>query len=795
MPDPSSTTAADPSPRYATVCAAAVYAVCTLILAYPVFAGRFLVTDVSDQYIGGFPVREFGAEALRSTGGFAQWNPYIFGGLPYVAAMHGDIFYPTFLLRMIMRTDLAMTWAFIIHVFLCGLFTYLFLRAVRVGLAGALVGGIAYMMSGQIAGLVSPGHDGKLYVSALLPLALLLLYRIVREGRLWAWGPLALTIGLAVLSPHPQLLQYMLLLAGAWSIYLVRATEDGPRRTSRDAFRRLGLALAAVVVGGVIGAIQYVPVVEYIPWSPRAGGLSGYERAVSYSMPPEELLNTYLPQFTGILDRYWGRNGIHLHSEYLGAAALFLAFAAFGTSRRGFLWFWLGTIVVSVLWSLGGFTPFYHLVYALVPGTKFFRAPSTIMYITALGTSVLVAIGTERLLAGRIRPRYAYAWLGIAAGVALIATVGGLTNLAGAVAGPERYEYVLANAGALLAGAWRSFAFVAAVAAVSIAFGRRALDRRGALAALAAVVALDLWSVERLYWNFSAPASVLYAADPAIDYMKRQPQPGRVVALELQGGDAPAFHDPFLSGDAFMVHGIRQLTGYHGNQLGRFGLLTGWGTADWPREIANPNLRQLENVRYLYTNVGQPLFDGMTRVLGPVKNSAGSTVYLYQFPDSSPVAWVTAAIVKAPDDAAAATVLDPRFPVRSVAVFDTGAAVQGRTDLRQPPAPPAIAVTATRYQPGRITLALAAPAPAGSALVVSENYYPGWTATANGRAAAVGRADVSLIGVALPTGATTVDLSFASPTYERGKLLSLGALALALVMTGVGVAVDRRRRA
>ena len=35
----------------------------------------------------------------------------------------------TFLLRMLLPTDVAMTWGFVIHLFLCGLFTFVFLRA------------------------------------------------------------------------------------------------------------------------------------------------------------------------------------------------------------------------------------------------------------------------------------------------------------------------------------------------------------------------------------------------------------------------------------------------------------------------------------------------------------------------------------------------------------------------------------------------------------------------------------------------------------------------------------------
>src|SRR5207253_10206676 len=119
-------------------------------------------------------------------------DPYLFGGMPYVAAMHGDTFYPTFLLRMILPTDVAMTWGFIIHIFLAGLLTYVFLRALGYGFFGSLVGGLAYMMSGQIASSVSPGHDGKLFVSALFPLALMLLRRGIRDRRNWPCGAFAL---------------------------------------------------------------------------------------------------------------------------------------------------------------------------------------------------------------------------------------------------------------------------------------------------------------------------------------------------------------------------------------------------------------------------------------------------------------------------------------------------------------------------------------------------------------------------------------------------------------------------
>ena len=591
------------APRLAGLWSALVYALATLWLGAPALAGKFLINLHSDQYLAGYAFREFAAHTLRTTGSFPLWNPYIYGGLPYVAAMHGDIFYPTFLLRMIMPTDVAMTVGFMVHIFLAGLFTYYFLRAWGLGFYPALIGGLAYMMGGPIASYVSPGHDGKLFVSALTPLALWMLIRGIRDGRLWAFGVFALATGLGVLSPHPQLLQYMLLVSGAFALFLAFAAGDDrvklPRRT---AITRLGFSAAAVVVGMVMGAVQYLPVMEYVPWSPRAGG-KGYDYATTYSFPIEELINTYIPQFSGILDNYWGRNGIHLHSEYLGVAVLILAvlgFTAVRSARRhNFARFWLATMVIALLWALGGSTPFFHIIYALVPGTKFFRAPSTIIYLVGLAIAVFAALGVERVLAVQFTRGYLIKWA-VAAGVMLLLGVsGGLTSMATALAIPQMAERVPLGASALVVGSLRSFIAAAATLGVLLAVLSGRLRPVAAACSLAALVALDLWSVERLYWQFSPPAAQLFASDAIIDTIKASKEPARVLALQLTA-EGDAFRDPYLTtqSNGLMVHGIREVVGYHGNSLGRYNeLIDG-------RNLVNPQVWHLLNVRYLLTRCG-----------------------------------------------------------------------------------------------------------------------------------------------------------------------------------------------
>lgn len=149
--------------------------------------------------------------------------------------------------------------------------------------------------------------------------------------------------------------------------------------------------------------------------------------------------------------------------------------------------------------------------------------------------------------------------------------------------------------------------------------------------------------------------------------------------------------------------------------------------------------------------------------------------------------------MKAADDAVLSTVRDSRFDIRRAALFAEDAPVTAQENVTTLPERLAIEATVSNYAPGKVTLALDAPAPPGSALVVSENYYPGWVAEVDGRPAAIGRADFSLMGVQLPTGARNIELTFRSAPYERGRLITLIALVMALLLVAFGIVRERGR--
>jgi len=80
-------------------------------------------------------------------------------------------------------------------------------------------------------------------------------------------------------------------------------------------------------------------------------------------------------------------------------------------------------------------------------------------------------------------------------------------------------------------------------------------------------------------------------------------------------------------------------------------------------------------------------------------------------------------------------------------------------------------------------------------LVLSDSYYPGWTARVDGRPVGIRRADIALRAVAVPPGEHVVEFSFAPLSWRLGLVVSgVAWLAVAAIgLTWLGRAVGRGR--
>ena len=716
------------------------------------------------MFIAGYSFRSFGAETFLKTGSIPQWNPYLFGGLPYIGAMHGDIFYPTAWLRWIMPVDLAITWGMVLHFVLAGWFMYRFTRSLGLSWGAALFSGIAYEMTGIVASQMSPGHDGKLFVSALTPLSFWVLIHAIRHARTWAFGVFAIVVALIVLG-HYHMAYFLLIALGCWTLYL--ALWDPERPVGVPAWKPIGLAALVVVVGVSITAIQVLPFLAYIPFSPRAvgGPDQGWSFATSYALPPSEVFTLLLPEFNGVLEHYWGRNPIKFHTEYMGFLPLALAALALGDQRhrRLVVAFGVGALFF-LMFSFAGHTPLYRPFFELLPGLNKIRAMGMVFYLVAFAACVLAGIGMDRVLTRIVRARTIVGVAGGAALFAILGVAGGLQGLAESLAISERLLAVDANAPFLRAGALRLLMFVLLGGATLWAAAAGRIGRSVATWALLALVALDLWSIDQKFYTYSPRASQLFADDAVTTHLRQIRPPYRV----LDAGDS-------YGQSILMAYRIPVATGYHGFQLQRYNELA--GITEGGRNLFSPTMLDMLAIRYLILPAPQPV-SGYHQTVGPTPTAFGTTAVLYERDTTPAYARVLPASAKALENQIVPTLVDPRYPVNGVALLpDTSTAT---TPTAKPPfRSSTVSATVTDWRPGAMTVQLRGSEAAPSLLLMSENWYPDWRAEVDGKVGTVRRVNHTLLGVDLAPGAREVRLRYDSSDYSRGKLISAISLLFA----------------
>ena len=779
-PVPSTTSPDRFQPSRPGLVALAVFIAASLTLCWPVLVGAFL--PGSDQYLSGYAFRHFAAEYWREHHAIPLWNPYIFAGMPYVGGMHGDIFYPTAWLRWILPTGTAMGLGFALHFVVAGAAMYAFLRGLRLSWGAAVVGGLAFELSGIVASLISPGHDGKLFTTALAPLLFLALLRAVRAPRVDRFALVALVIGLS-LHGHPQLSYYLLVAAGLWTLFLVFGDPERPRGTPR--WVPLAAALGAVVLGAGLYTIQGIPFYEYIPYSPRATGASsaGWEYMTAYSMPIDELMSTFLPQFNGIKDLYWGQNGFKLHSEYIGVSVLVLAVLGLGgKDQRPIRWAVAGIGVFFLLISLGSHTPFYRLWYELMPGMDKVRAPGSAFFLVAFPVCVFAGFGADRVLAGSANRSRVLLGAGVFAALGALGAAGALQGITeGLAAGSGRIDAALANAGELRIGSLRLLLFAALAGGVFLAVGARRLRGPAAVALMGAVVLADLWSIDRRFVEVEGKSAELFQDDAITRRIKEAPMPYRV--WQPAGGYAALAPYP---GSWLMGVQVPTLFGYHGNELHAFDELLG-GKNLWQNQLSEVML-DLFAIRYVVLRQEQQLPRYHKILEG--KTTVGSDAVLYEADSVPPYVRLMAGAIKVPGDQIPGIVNDPRFPALTVALYDDSSSVSPVDVGTEPPAPAAARAQVTAWEPGRITVAIDGQDTRELYLVVSENWYQDWRATIDGRPVVPLAAHSTLLSVPIPPGAKEVRFEVRSDAYRLGRLLTLLS---AVIVAGLVVAPRLRR--
>jgi hypothetical protein len=322
------------------------------------------------------------------------------------------------------------------------------------------------------------------------------------------------------------------------------------------------------------------------------------------------------------------------------------------------------------------------------------------------------------------------------------------------------------------------FAVLGGAALLGIISGR--LRRATGVWAVIVIAALDLWSLDRQFFQFSPRANVLFRDDAITSYLRRAPKPYRVLDAGSSYGQT----------SILMGYEIPQVLGYHGFELRSYDELGG-RTSGW-RNVTTPNFLDLLAVRYLILAEPQPV-PGFHKVVGPTTTAIGNPGVLFERDSVVPYARVVVTTAKISDSSEVSPLLDPRFPLSEVALFSDTSTV--RADSLTRPLPRSqVRARVSAWAPGFMTIALDGRDAQPSHLLVSENWYPDWHAVVDGKEAVVRRADHTLLSVDVPPGSKEVRLWFAAADYARGKVVSAISLIFAAGMIGAVVLVGRHKK-
>ncbi len=360
---------------------------------------------------------EFVARHLLA-GQVPLWNPHIFSGMPALGNPNAMSLYLTTPLAMVLSLPWAMTVATVLHVFLAGVFVYLWMRHQGLDAAGCFLAAAMVCFGAPFFARLHPGHLSAIVAMAWVPLTLLAVDHLLERPSSLGWIILgALSVALQALGGHSQYFCYGLLAAGLYALpRLVRA----PGRA---------VALLAMGVGGLaLASAQLIPVVAAGLEGSRAAKLP-YELAAEYSLSPADALTAIAPGFFGHLagTTYWGNWNFSEVSPFIGVVGLTFAAngALYGDHPRR--WVAIALAAFFFLLALGDTTPVFRALYEFVPPFDRFRASGRALFFLAIFAAMLAAIGFDALVRDRRAGRALLATMGVLS-VALLVGAGAVNH-------------------------------------------------------------------------------------------------------------------------------------------------------------------------------------------------------------------------------------------------------------------------------------------------------------------------------------------------------------------------------
>lgn len=767
------------------------YALATILLFYKTIFTFSKLIFGTDLMAGNLFFRHFYIEYFKAHGTWPLWDPYIHGGMPFMEAIHGDIFYiPSFIFYMLFGVNYAWGFLLALHVFIAGFFMYLFLKELDIRGKVAFLGGLFYMLAPVLISLVYAGHNGKIFVISLTPVLFYIFQKAFKTGKLIHYLIMSMVFFLIVASPHMQLAYFLFV---AFGIYVVIKLIQLWLDQKKAPIKSIALFGLAVIIGLVLSMVQFLAPYQYLKKysmrTERTDSGKGYEYSTSWAMSWEEAAANFFPEFAGDnvggqKQTYWGRNPFKLNSEHFSLLAIFLSILGLGLWKKRGKWFFFTTAIVTFLYALGGSTPFFKIFY-LIPGIKSFRAPSLISFITAFSVITLGAMGLESILEKKRDDKtilktwrnYTYITIGYSAIAALIMILQmNFFKIWFAIFSytpdPQKLETLRQSLDSITIGAVISLVFVWVLYGLLRLHLDKKVKSNMVVLVLGAMAFVYLWSYNTRYIVPIDPKQHLEKI-PAVDFLKsRQVEgPFRVFVLPQ------TLPDYYLA-----FHGIEELslTALHGNQLASHDKLA--GNKGNLRGLVFQTVQDLLNAKYIVSRQQLP-----PQRFKEVANYGNLRIFenLTALPRACAIYNYT---VMPNEDQIVSTLYDTTFDYRNRLLLES-----------QPSGISVNTADTTKYAltPGRVydiansSFKVDIEMARDGFLFLSENFYPAWNAYENGQLLTTLKADVAFRAIPLKQGKHTIFCKFENKTFNATFALSKITLIL-LVLTIIGLWVKER---
>lgn len=773
---------------------------------------------------------------FERTGERTRWTNSVFGGMPtYQTA---PSYKSTDALSKVMDAYHLWLPENVWYVFAYLLGFYILLRAFDFRQELAVLGSIIWAFSSYFFIIIAAGHIWKVMALAYLPPMIAGLVLAYRGKYLWGFILTALFTAFEVKANHVQMTYYYLFVVLFMVIaYLVQAIKN---KQLLHFGKATAVCAAAACLGICMNLSNLYHTWEYSKESMRGKSElvkantanqtnSGLERDYitqwSYgigetwtllipnakggaSVPlsqNETAMKKADPNFIQIyqqIGQYWGEQPGTSGPVYVGAFVLMLFILALFIVKGPMKWALLAATVLSVLLSWGkNFMPLTNFFIDYMPMYAKFRTVASILVIAEFTIPLLAMLGLKKILDTpsilNKQIKYVYISFGLTAGFCLLFALMPSVFFSNFVSAqeleamksiPAEYQgQLIANLREMRQAiftddCWRSF-FIIVIGTFLLLLYRANKLKKSVFVGLVIVLCLvDMWQVNKRYLNDGMFVEKSVRDNP----IEMTPTDQQILQTkELDYRVLNLATSTFNENETSYFH--KSIGGYHPAKLRRYQEMIETYIAPEMEKLMKSIVEAQGDMTKLNGDSISPVLNMLNTKFFIMPLQGGQTVPLKN-PYAFGNAWFVDKVTYV-NNANEELEMVGKLNLRAEAVADKKFRdVLGSSCEQDHHAQ----VTMKTYEPNQLTYEVESAK--GGVLVFSENYYPEWTATVDGKEVPVGRVNYILRAIQVKPGKHQVVLSFFPKSVDRTETVAYIAFALLVICILLGIGLEIRQR-